>query len=87
MEIYKKVAPTNKHINYSQFEQCLLAIAAKKELAFDELLVVLELTSWQEAKLKLKMFRKPFFMKEEQERYKKDDIKYQFKLYHPDVKD
>lgn len=32
------------------------------------------------------MFGKPFHMKDDTERFKKDDLHYKFELYHPDIK-
>ena len=53
----------------------------------EELNVALELGSWGEARKKLKPFRKAFNMKESKERYGKEEMKYEFRLFHPEVKD
>jgi len=53
----------------------------------EELNVALDLWNWGEAKRRLKPFRKAFNMKESMERYGKDEVKYEFRLFHPEVKD
>ena len=87
VELFKKVGNYSKYIDFPQFEQSLVQIAELKRLTMEELNVALELGSWGEARKKLKPFRKAFNMKESKERYGKEEMKYEFRLFHPEVKD
>lgn len=35
----------------------------------------------------MKLLGKPFNMKDDRERFTKEELNYEFKLYHPDIKD
>ncbi|CAD8117605.1 unnamed protein product [Paramecium sonneborni] len=85
LELFKKKAKNSKELNFDQFIQLLNLLAEEEGINFDQYQNNLGLDNWKLCVQKMKTFQKPFQMKDKTERI--TDVKYQFKIYHPEVKD
>ncbi|CAD8207570.1 unnamed protein product [Paramecium octaurelia] len=84
LELFKKQAKNSKELDFDQFIQLLNVLAGEEGIDCGSYQTNLGLDSWKVCVQKMKTFQRPFQMKGQFERIK--DIKYQFKIYHPEVK-
>ncbi|CAD8111042.1 unnamed protein product [Paramecium primaurelia] len=84
LELFKKQAKHSKELDFDQFIQLLNVLAIEQEVDFGQYQSNLGLDNWKVCVSKMKTFQRPFQMKDQYERIK--DIKYQFKIYNPEVK-
>ncbi|CAK66738.1 unnamed protein product (macronuclear) [Paramecium tetraurelia] len=84
LELFKKQAKNSKELDFDQFIQLLNVLAVEEGHDCGQYQANLGLDNWKVCVSKMKTFQRPFQMKEQSERIK--DIKYQFKIYHPEVK-
>ncbi|CAD8184435.1 unnamed protein product [Paramecium octaurelia] len=84
LDLFKKQARNSKELHFDQFVQLLNILAGEEGTNCGQYQTNLGLDNWKVCVLKMKTFQRPFQMKDQAERIK--DIKYQFKIYHPEVK-
>ncbi|CAK57837.1 unnamed protein product (macronuclear) [Paramecium tetraurelia] len=84
LELFKRQAKNSKELNFDQFVQLLNILAGEEGTNCGQYLTSLGLDNWKACVQKMKTFQRPFQMQDQAERIK--DIKYQFKIYHPEVK-
>ncbi|CAD8118170.1 unnamed protein product [Paramecium sonneborni] len=84
LELFKKQAKNSKELNFDQFVQLLNRLATEDSIDSAQYQINLGLDNWKICQSKMKTLQRPFQMTDQTERIK--DIKYQFKIFHPEVK-
>ncbi|CAD8070825.1 unnamed protein product [Paramecium primaurelia] len=86
-DLFKKCATNGQNINLQQFEQLFSLLALYRGIDLCEFYQELGFDVWLKNQKKMKLLGKPFYMKDDRQRFTKDELHYQFKLFHPDIKD
>ncbi|CAK81496.1 unnamed protein product (macronuclear) [Paramecium tetraurelia] len=86
-DLFKKCATNGQNINLQQFEQLFSLLALYRGIDLCEFYSELGFDVWLKNQKKMKLLGKPFYMKDDRQRFTKDELHYQFKLFHPDIKD
>ncbi|CAD8091967.1 unnamed protein product [Paramecium sonneborni] len=86
-DLFKKCSTHGQHINLQQFEQLFSLLALYRGIDLCEFYQELGFDVWLKNQKKMKLLGKPFNMKDDRERFTKEELNYEFKLYHPDIKD
>ncbi|CAD8068975.1 unnamed protein product [Paramecium primaurelia] len=86
-DLFKKCATNGQNINLQQFQQLFSLLAFYRGIDLCEFYQELGLDIWLKNQQKMQLLGKPFQMKDDRQRFTKDQLQYQFKLFHPDIKD
>ncbi|CAD8166962.1 unnamed protein product [Paramecium octaurelia] len=86
-DLFKKCATQGSNITLEQFEQVFSLLAFYRGIDLCQFYQELGFDVWLKNQKKMKSLGKPFQMKDDKQRFTKDQLHYQFKLYHPDIKD
>ncbi|CAD8086683.1 unnamed protein product [Paramecium sonneborni] len=86
-DLFKKCSNHGQNINFQQFEQLFSLLAFKRGIDLCKFYKELGFDVWLKNNKKMKLLGKPFYMKDDRQRFQKEELHYKFELFHPDIKD